>query len=104
MTVRKILTTASFASVAAVGLILGLSSVASAQVISCPGGYAYSYGAGCVPVAPGYAAVYAQPPRVYEPPIYDPLVIAFGGGHDRGHFDHRHFDHGHGGHSDHGHR
>jgi hypothetical protein len=78
---------------------LSIASSASAQVVSCPPGYGYSYGAGCVPVAPGYAAVYAPPPRAYEPPVYDPLVIAFGGGgghgHGRGHFDHGHghFDH-----------
>ncbi len=78
------------------GLMLAILCVAlpaSAQV-ACPPGYGYSYGYGCVPVAPAYAAVYG-PQVVGPPPVYDTFGIAFGfrGGHDHGGYDHG--GHGH---------
>ncbi len=81
--------------------LMAFAAPASAQV-GCPVGYGYSPGYGCVPVSPGYAAVYGPPAPVYAaPPVYDPLSIAFGIGGDRHHGGHWHGGHGH---DDHGHR
>ncbi len=70
----------------------GASAQVVAPVIQCPGGYAYSSGYGCVPLSPGYAAVYGPPVAVERPPVYDTFGINLdlGGGHGGGR------GHGHG--------
>ncbi len=68
-------------------------------VVSCPPGYAFYGGAGCVPAAPGYAAIYGSP-VVTVPPVYDTYGLAYGYGHPVHHGHHGHDEHFHG-HDDH---
>jgi hypothetical protein len=71
-----------------IGAVVGLAIIsaaepASAQFVSCPPGYYYAYGPGCVPAAPGYGYVYG-PGYGYAPPVYDSFGLAFGVGGGRG--------------------
>jgi hypothetical protein len=85
-------------SIALATVIAAVAAPAIAQVVSCPPGYGYSYGYGCVPAGP----VYAAPVVNYPPPVYDTFGLAFG--FDHGHHGDWHHDGGHGGgHDDHHH-
>jgi hypothetical protein len=68
--------------IGSVGLMLAATvGTASAQaVVSCPVGYSYSYGYGCIPVATAYGSIYGGP-VFYDgfAPVYDSFGFAFGG-------------------------
>jgi len=75
------------------GVALALAAItlagpASAQAYSCPPGYGYANGYGCVATTPVYAPpVYAPQ---YSPPVYDTFGLNFGidlgGDRGRGHY------------------